>query len=569
MRYIKTRKETIKNVSVLMAAILCLCWITMYLINIKVSGEEIDLEEIMVHSMELEENIIELKIGELYESRGEVVNEEEIGKIIEEVLDATYLSQIQIESKKGSYSVEITYDETNQVPSLSKAKREQVTLLDASLLMSLFNEIDVVTVQSIMKDNNEERVVYRLDLEDYFKMSLNAYQSKEIFAKIAQEFLDKENVSRYWGMKHPFDSSLGQAVEKFYKYNFPSKWDTFEEVVDYIDESFEGTLENQYGYPLWIQGLNYDHPAMNYYAAYKLIGYYGNNNLDEILLELASCKNQSKDFKVQQACQFVMNVLSKNLKSDEVVVFTTYNELELQGGKKLYGLVENQLVEIAIWQGEKPGGFKVISISSDKKSVLCKIHTPNQDYLYIVPINSAGGYRVNETSVEKEEVISRELTNLMKEVALNEEMSHDVIKEIEIGNFQSRWLFKDILILSVEAGESFIYDGQKGGLSSETVFNQEFDSQYLIQGLKERFANLQEKEAYSRPAVYQIKEIMIDTNKIVIYEYESKKQKNMALLKEKQDVKSLKNQWSKGKIYVTYEGEDAEMIRTLSVLMAE
>lgn len=570
MIYIKRKKETIKSISILLLGIICLCWIKVNLINTKASTEVIALEEVLPHNVEVEESNIKLKVEELYESRGQVINEEEIGKVLTKILGVAYEPQIQIQGQKGSYGVVIIYDAINQEQSLSKAKREQVALIDACLIMSLFNEVDVVTIRNIQEKIDVEKVIYRLDLEDYFQMTVGAYQSQETFVKIASEFLNTEKVTTYWSMKHPFDSPLGETVEKFYKCNFPSQWDTLEDALADVDETLGETLNQQYGYRFWIQGLNYNHPPMNYYAAYQLIQYYGNSNLDEILLELASCKNQSEHLKVQQACDFVMNVLSKALKPDECVIFTTYNELALQAREGLYGIVDNQLIEIATWQGEEPGGFEVVSVSSNKKSVLCKLHTSDQNYLYMIPIDEVGSYKVSETMVHNEDgVLSRELTNLMKEVALNEEMGDEVIKEIDAGNFQSRWLFKNILMLSVSAGESFVYDGEKNSLSSEMLFSQDFNAEYLIEGLKEKFDALKEKEISSMSNGYQIQEVTIDTDQIFIYQYESKRQKNMDLLKEKQNIKPLQIHWSKGKIYVTYEGERTDIIKALDLLMTE
>lgn len=570
MIYIKRKKETIKSISILLLGIICLCWIKVNLINTKASTEVTALEEAILHNVEVKESNIELKVEELYESRGQVINKEEIGRVLTKMLGGAYEPQVQIEDQKGTYGVVITYDVINQEQSLSKTKIEQVALIDACLIMSLYNEVDVVTIRSTQEKIDVEKIIYKLDLEEYFQMTIGAYQSQETFAKIMGEFLDTEKVNKYWSMKHPFDSQLGEAVEKFYKYNFPAQWDTLESALIGIDESLGDMLNEQYGYKFWIQGLNYNHPVMNYYAAYQLIQYYGNSNLDEILLELASCKNQSEHLKVQQACDFVMNVLSKALKPDECVVFTTYNELALQGREQLYGIVDNQLIEIATWQGEEPGGFEVVSVSSNKKSVLCKLHTSDQDYLYMIPIDEVGRYKVSETMVHNGDgVLSRELTNLMKEVALNEEMGDEVIEEIDAGNFQSRWLFKNVLMLSVSAGESFVYDGEKNSLSSEILFSQDFNAEYLIEGLKEKFDGLEEKEISSMSNGYQIQEVTIDTDQIFIYQYESKRQKNMDLLKEKQDIKPLKVHWSKGKIYVTYEGERTDIIKALDLLMTE
>lgn len=570
MKYNGRKKENIKNALIVLIGIVCLYCITINLRNIKASIEVIESEEIEGQNVITEEKNIELEIDNLYESMGQAFNEEETSKVVTQVLGDLYLPKVEIDSKKQSYGVTITYDETSKEQSLSKAKKEQVALVNACLLMSLFNNnIDVVTVRSMSGEVYEEKVIYRPDLEAYFGISLRKVDNKNTFVRIANEFLNSEAVNRYWSMNHPYDSKLGEAVEKFYKYNFPSDWE-IDEALPYIEETLGADLAEQYGYKLFIQGLNYEHPLMNYYAAYRLIEYYGNNNIDEILLEIASCKNKSSSEEVKAACTFVMNVLSSQLAEDEVLIFTRYGESELQGGKKLYGLVGEKLVEIATWQGEELGGFEVISVSANKKSVLCKIHTLGKSYLYMIPLDTTGGYVVNEATVQKgEQIISREITNLMKEVALNEEMDSRVFQDIDEGIFQSRWLFENALILSINEGESFVYDGNKDSLLSEDVFSQRFDTTYLVQGLKEKFDHLTEKEVIRANEQYQVKEITIYNEKLIVYEYDNKMQKNIELLKERQQENQVEKQWSKGKIHVTYSGDHTDIMNTLNRLMTE
>lgn len=570
MKYNGRKKENIKNALIVLIGIVCLYCITINLRNIKASIEVIESAEVEGQNIITEEKNIELEIDNLYESMGQALNEEEISKVVTQVLGELYSPKIEIDNKKQSYGVTITYDEISKEQSLSKAKKEQVALVNACLLMSLFNnDIDVVTVRSMSGEVYEEKVIYRPDLEAYFGISLKTVDNKNTFVRIANEFLNSEAVNRYWSMNHPYDSKLGEAVEKFYKYNFPSDWE-IDEALPYIDETLGADLAGQYGYKFFIQGLNYEHPLMNYYAAYRLIEYYGNSNIDEILLEIASCKNKSSSEEVKAACTFVMNVLGSQLAEDEVLIFTRYGESEFQGGKKLYGLVGEKLVEIATWQGEELGGFEVISVSSNKKSVLCKIHTLGKSYLYMIPLDTTGGYVVNETTVQKEEqIISREITNLMKEVALNEEMDSRVLQDIDEGTFQSRWLFKNVLILSTHEGESFVYDGNKDSLLSEDVFSQRFDTTYLVEGLKEKFGDLTEKEVTRANKHYQVKEITIHNEKLIVYEYDNKMQKNIELLKERQQENQVEKQWSKGKIHVTYSGDQTDIMNTLNRLMTE
>ena len=558
MNYNGRKKDNIKNGLILLIGLVCLWGLTMNLRSAEAAIEEMDTDEIVSQTIITEEKNIEIEVNELYQSMGQAVEVEEIRNVVMQVLGDSYFPEIEIDGKGQFYSVTIIYDETNKDQVLSKAKKEQVALVNACLLMSLFNDIDDVTTRNVRGETYDEKVIYRPDIEDYFGISLEAANHKNTFTRIANEFLSSEAVDTYWSMKHPYDSQLGEVVEKFYKCNFPSKWEE-EETFPYVDETLGADLVEQYGYKFFIQGLNYEHPLMNYYAAYRLVEYYGDRNLDEILLELASCKNKSDNKEVQAACTWVMNILSSHLEEDEVFVFTRYSKSELQGDRKLYGLVGEKLVELASWQGEQPGGFEVISVSNNKKSVLCKIHTLEESYLYMIPIDTIGGYVVNESAVQRgEEIISRELTNLIKEIGSQDE-----------SNLQSKWLFQNVLVLSASEGKSFVYDGDKDSLLDEDTFNQTFDTAYLVKGLKEKFENITEKEIIQDDEKYQIKEIDINNEKLLVYEYDSRMQKHMDLLKEEHEEASIEKQWSKGKIYVTYKGIQSDIISALNKLMVD
>ena len=570
MKYDGRRKETIKNGLIILLGLVCLYGLTMNLRSIEASMEVVEAEEIETQTVIIEEKKIELEIDNLFESMEKDISEEAVSRVVMQVLGELYSSELEvkIEGKAHSYGITIIYHEIDNGQVMSEVKQDQIALVNASLLMSLFEDIDVVTTGSMNGDIYEEKVVYRLDLEDYFGISLEAVNNKYTFARVANEFLNSEAVKEYWNMKHPYDSKLGASVEKFYKYNFPSKWDR-DEALPYIDETLGEDLVKEYGYKFFLQGLEYEHPLMNYYAAYRLIEYYGNSNLDEILLELGSCKNRTSHEGVRAACTVAMNILSSRLGEDEVLVFTRYSESILQGGEKLYALMGEEFIEIASWQGEGLGGFEVISVSDTTESVLCQIHTLDKSYLYILPIDSIGGYVVNEKVVEKgEQIISRELTELMKEIALNKEGDSKALEDIDYGDIQSSWLLNNVLVLSTSDEERFVYEVDKGNLLEEEIFNQRFDTAYLVQGLKEKFVEVGEKAITSENKNYEIKEIDLNGEKLLVYEYHNIMQKNRDILKEGQEEKQKAKQWSKGKIYVTYSGNQESVISTLNKLMA-
>ena len=569
MTYCGRKKENLRNVLIILVGLVGLFCITMHLRSLKAAEEVIKSEEIESRAVVTEEKNIELDTDKLYESMNQVVNQQEISQVIAQVSGDNNIPVIEIDNREQSYSVTLTYNESSTEQSIEKAKKEQVVLLDSCLLMSLFPEIDVVIVKGISGEEHYEKVMYRPDMEDYFGMSLVDINSKAAFERVANEFLSSEAVSVYWSRKHPYDSKLGEEVEKFFKCNFPSQWQT-DVALPYIEEALEADLFEKYGYKLFIQGLNYDHPLMNYYSAYRLIECYGNSNVDEILLELASCRSSSDNKQVQAACTFVMNVLSSRLEESEILIFTRYGESVLQGGKKLYGILEDKLVELASWQGEEAGGFEVVSVSNNKKNVLCKIHTSERSYLYMIPIDNMGGYVVNEMTVQKgEQVISREITNMMKEVALDGSWSSNALQSIDEGTFQSRWLFGNVIVFAINEELSFVYDSDKGSLVDEALFNENFDATYLLQGLRERFSELTEREIITAETKFEIREVYINQEKLLIYEYNSRIEKNLDLIKEKQEQEVQDKGWRKGEIYVTYDGNQTAIIDILNKLMAE
>lgn len=188
----------------------------------------------------------------------------------------------------------------------------------------------------------------------------------------------------------------------------------------------------------------------------------------------------------------------------------------------------------------------------------------------MIPIDNTGGYVVNEMTVQKgEQDISSEITNRMKEAVLDETWSSDALQNINEGTFQSRWLFGNVIVFAINEELSFVYDVDKGSLMNETLFNEGFDTTYLLQGLRERFSELTEREILTVETKFEIREVYINQEKLLIYEYNSSIEKNLDLIKEKQGQEMQGKEWRKGKLYVTYDGNQTAIIDILNKLMAE
>lgn len=569
----KTRKEeNKKNIVTIMVCLVCLLGITVNLQRLEMADETVvhEIEEIQ----EIEENNTSLDLEGLYDYVQSDLGQEHLEEIADKLMDAEHLETVELKEKLDAYGVILTYKISAQGQSLSKAKKEQMVLVNSSILMSLFNEVDVVEIVILRGEESYQKVISRLDLEDYFGIKLVRINQRATFDRITSEFLQSEAVSAYWVMKHRMDSQIGESVEAFFKWVFPARWD--EKLFPYINEALEDEVIKQYGYKLFLEGLNYDHDLINYYSAYRLMEYYGNANLDEILLELASCKQRTKSDSVKAACEAAIRTLSDGSR-DEVTVFTRYGGSTLQGGKKLYAILNEKLIELAVWEGNEAGGFEVVNLSEDETGVVCKVHTLETVYLYVIPMDEVGGYKVNEQMVQRDGVrILDEIMDQIRQVVTEKGLDEEQQIALDSGEVQCKWLFDKVLNIKLEEKLNFVYDSEKNTVVTYETFLQNYDVNYMKQEISSVFNIELVRQLLQEDEERSILELTIEGEKIIVQEYDSAVEKNRMLLKQRVDIMNVADQlsiastekkWDKGKIIVSYDGKNEKLIAALDKIM--
>lgn len=560
------KRESLISLGVVLVGMVCLYGITVNMRRLEAADYIVPSEEVEIQETK-ETNFI-IDIDSIYSKITAGSREKRVADIVDELAAGSFLENIAVKDKGSSTVITLSYAAGEHEPSLTRVKKDQMVLINASIIMSLFPDIDAVKFEVTRGNEYYERVVYRPDLNDYFGIKLEEINSLRAFERIAGEFIDAEQVSAYWNMKHPYDSYLGESVEQFFKYEFPAQWG---EEYPYIDEDLEADIVQTYGYRLFIEGLRFDHPLMNYYSAYRLIEYYGNSNIDEMILELASSSKKSDDSRVKEACEFAINILTAQPSAEEIEVFTRYSETDLKGGQKLYALTEDGLIQLAAWQGDGLGAFKVIDKSPDRASVLCEVMTEGKRYLFNIPLDKDSYYNVNEEGVFREGVpVEEELVSSLQKLIekdVLESAEADTEAALSFDKMEYKWLYGDVL--SIQLNETLHYIKKGHTLMTKNAFDKEFNTAFLLEGLEAAGkVNIKQAELQEEGQVL-ITYIIFEGQEIISYEYESELSKNRALIKwrNEQEGHDALNIMSKGKIFITYESENSGFQEILNPIM--
>ena len=566
MKYYARRKEMIKNGLYILIGAVGIGWITHHLKIIQLEDKDLVVDQVLeAPVISVSEQEISLNIDEIIKNAAKPLSKESIAHIVMNNLPGgDYFDYVKIKQEPVQ-KVEITYSTKQYEEMLSKARKDQMSLIDASIVMGLYPEVDVIEVNILEKVGKYSKILYRPDLEDYFGIEMDTKDDKNTFERMAKEFLDAEHVSAYWNRKHPYDSYLGEEVEAFYKTNFPVIQDK-EQIFPYINEALEESLVEKYGYKLFLQGLKYDNALMNYYCAYRLVEYYDSIYKEEIMLELANCQVHSQDLRVQNACRSVIDFLT-NLQENEVRVLDRYKETTLGGGEKLFALNERGLRVLAKWEGKVQAGIDIVSISPRNNYLLCMAVTSERNYIYLLPIQSNDEIQtfvLQEDGVyvlENSERVKKgdELINLMN--------SSIKKSEEEIENSLFDWYYAAFVKILV-GEEKYIYDGVTNQLRTYEQFNNNFDRNDLQTYLDERFRYAVKKSSFYYPTKAETHCIYIGEEKIVVREYSYAGLKNVELNEQKGEEEVLKGRrWERGKLVVNYSGNNQEIIRALDEIM--
>ena len=559
MKYYSRPKETLKSCMYILIGLIGLYFVSAKLqaLNIEdktiAASKEVEEQARTKHEME-----IHLNIDKLYKYSKEPISEESVMELIKNhVPGGIYLMKASMNQNHDMHNMILTYLVEEDVPMMNKAKKDQITLLDASILMSLYPDLDAVKVNIIVESDTYSEVLYRPDLEDYFGIHIAAQDEKNTFERIVNEFIDSSKVSQYCNMKHPYDSFMGEEVEAFYKMNFPVVEEG--EVFPYIDEALEGELVETYGYKLFLQGLIYENPLMNYYSAYRLIEYYGSNNSEEIMLELATCMTKTQDERVQKACQKNIDLLVP-LK-EGIKVFDRFNESSIEGGKKLYTITEKGLQTLAKWQGENSAGLKVVSISPNQEYVLCEAKTANNSYRYILSCNTEEAYLLDESGAFKNG--SKNINELIAQI--KSVTAESINQAIQADEIEWEWYGKDLMRMHIGEEIALIYNIHTDEVQTKAEYIQDIGLNELEQYLQETYQEVTKTPVSNLDAKATVKKFVVDGEVLMVYEYESILQKNMAISSDEGQARQLSSRmWQQGKLVIYYDGNDIEIIRGLN-----
>lgn len=563
MKPYSRRKESLKSGVYVLTGVIALSFISVKLQALNQEDETIVINKEVVEQLPISQEMgIELNIDKIYEYSTKPLNEENIMELLKNhVLGGIYLEKVSINENASIHNAILTYVVEEDVPSMNKTRKDQIALVDTSILMSLYPDLDVIKVNIIVESDIYSEAFYRLDLEDYFGVNIAAQGEKNTFERIANEFMDSSLVSQYVTMKHPYDSFMGDEITNFYKMNFPIIHE--EEIFPYIDEELETELVEEYGHKLFLQGLAYEHSLMNYYSIYRLVEYYGTPYSEQIMLELARCATKTQDQRVQEACQEVIDLLVP-LK-EGVKVFGRFNENELEGGKKLYKITESGLQVLAKWQGEVAAGLKIVSTSPSGEYILCEAVTLEQRYRYIISCKEKEKMILDEKSVFSNGLKSgSELMNLISMI-LEEKSIEQSFSPEEI---HWDWYLGNLMRITIDQEIELIYNVQTDEIQSKQEYMTNLGLEEVEQYLKETFEVVNESTLSDKNAKAMVKKYTVDGEILTVYAYDNVTQKNIELAKgEGQVGQKNSKMWSQGTVMIYYNGNHTEIIKALNQLL--
>lgn len=565
MKHYSRKKETLKSLLYLLIGVFGI-WV----VNNKLQVLAIEKKSVSVEatkegtSEQYEKQGFDLDCTQIFSWKQKEFSEQSIRELIEsQLLGGTYIEHVDLNLSNPSGYISLRYKIGEYNGMFSDARKDQIALLDASILMSLYDEINTVKVDIQMENALYSKVLYRPDLEAYYHADISAYQDLSVFERIAGEFIDSQNVSMYCKMKHPYDSLMGEEVENFYKMNFPVSLDKVHK-MQYIDEELENDLVNKYGYKLFLQGLQYDNDQMNYYSAYRLMEFYESGKREEIQLALAACEIKTNCEEVKSACQKVIDFLS-SLDQREMRIVGRFAESSLGGGKKIYALDERGLYVIATWQDEMEAGLSVVSVSPNNQYVLCKAITSKRSYYYILPIRPEAGemesYIINETGIYEDNVeYASELVALVNRQSVEADS-----QEMEL---KFEWYLNALLQIT-DGTNKYYYDMERNTLETEAEFDKNFGKSFVIQYLNQHYHVTEKAASFYYPVRAEATSLLIGQEKIVVREYTSMAQKNIDLFKNAEaESKIVGRTWSKGRVIINYAGNQSDIIERISEIMA-
>ena len=528
-----------------------LIFLSMQLSAIENEAQAESEEELEVVVNTSEEQEIGIDCHEIFTYHDVALSEESVSQIAEELLGSNYLQEVTLKKESKPYTIQLSYYARANDMSLAKAKKDQLALVNAVALMSLYDEIDTVVIEASRESERYKKVLYRPDLEAYFGFELVGIKEESTYSRLVGTFYSSENVSNYWGMKHPYDCELGEDAEWFFKCYFSSD----EEEISIPTNTGEivKILEEKYGDALYIKGLRYSSASINYFCANELLRFYEDDErLEDILMELIICSNKTKVVAVKEGCNRVRDILS--YKQDEPLLFTKYEEMG--GGDTLYGISQGRFYEIARWTGQSVGCFSKEECSRNEDYILCKVDVDEDAHYYVLPLNDETVYEMNEAAVFNNGVEeAKELTSLM------------AIDRDQKEKFESVWQFGPYLQLGV-GEEKYIYDCKNNKMQSEEAFRLNFSLENFLDSSDEEYPLItgETKKGATANSSYT-KVITKNDEQIDCYEFIAADELRKVL--SDKERASIQGQyiWHKGKVIIVYNGSDGQVINWITSVM--
>ena len=497
----------------------------------------------------------EMEVGidaeKLFQYMGRELNDENLEQVTRELLGSNYLRGVTLQKEHKPYIVQLSYSADSNDMSLAKTKKDQISLVNSVILMSLFQDIDTVEIIAYRADENYERMMYRPDVEAYFNMEFISQSNFKSFEKIVSEFMDLENVQKYWGMSHPYDSKLGEEAEKFFKCYFTSNKE--EVSLPIGQQEIEERLREAYGYDLYIEGLNYNNTSINYYCANQLISYYGSDALEEILIELVACGNKSDAWQVQAACNKAREILT--YKEETPLFFSLFSEVS--SGDVIYCVADQKYSEFARWQGQGKAQIDIGDFSANDTYVVCEVSVEASSYLYILPL----------AHVAEPYIISEEMVTNCKKQVCQELFALMEIDETEKDRVDMEWLTGPFMRLSV-GDDVQIYNCKDKSMIGEPYFLQNFDLEDFLEMAEEKCKlNRMERGMYGQTGSKQT-QLTTEAGEVFnCFEFVSQSQAEKVLEEKEKNKMMGYYLWHKGKTVITYNGTAFEVISLISEIM--
>lgn len=498
-----------------------------------------------------EEQEIGIDCHEIFTYRDVALSEESVSHIAKELLGSNYLQGVTLKKESKPYTIQLSYYAKGNDMSLAKAKKDQLALVNAVALMSLYDEIDTVVIEALRESEQYKKVLYRPDLEAYFGFELTNIKEESTYSRLVSRFYSSENVSNYWGVKHPYDCELGEDAEWFFKCYFSS--DEVEISIPTNTGEIVKRLEEKYGDALYIRGLRYNSASINYFCANELLRFYEDDErLEDILMELIICSNKTKVADVKEGCNRIKDILS--YKEDEPLLFTKYEEMG--GGDILYGIIGGRFYEIARWTGQLVGRFSKEAYSRNEDYILCKVDVEGDAHYYVLPLKDGTVYEMNEAAVFNNGVeVSKELMSLM------------TIDRDQKEKFEAVWQLGPYLQLGV-GEEKYIYDCKNNKMQSEEAFRSNFSLENFINSSDAAYplTKGETRESVTTNSRYT-KITMKDNEWISCYEFATVDEVSKVLSDKERSGIQGQYIWHKGKVIIAYNGSDGQVIKWITSVM--